>query len=170
MKLKDTCSLEGKLCSSSNVYIGEGNGTPHQYSCLENPTGGAHWQAIVHGVTKSRTRLSDFTLTFKERWLGEVKERWLGEVKEPWLGPPLSYKKDRARCEAGGRDKDFVFMFLALVSFYFECHTLVFFLHFLWEKKVKVKVKSLSRVRLFVTPWTVAYQAPWSMGFCRQEY
>jgi len=34
---------------------------------------------------------------------------------------------------------------------------------------VKVKVKSLSRVPLFVTPWTVAYQAPPSMGFSRQE-
>ena len=32
----------------------------------------------------------------------------------------------------------------------------------------KVKVKSLSRVRLFVTPWTVAYQAPLTMGFSRQ--
>ena len=36
--------------------------------------------------------------------------------------------------------------------------------------KVKVKVKLLSRVRLFVTPWTVAYQAPPAMGFSRQEY
>ena len=36
--------------------------------------------------------------------------------------------------------------------------------------KVKVKGKSLSRVRLFATPWTVAYQAPPSMGFPRQEY
>ena len=35
---------------------------------------------------------------------------------------------------------------------------------------MKVKVKSLSRVRLFATPWTVAYQAPLSMGFSRQEY
>ena len=34
---------------------------------------------------------------------------------------------------------------------------------------MKVKVKSLSRVRLFVTPWAVAYQAPPSMGFSRQE-
>ena len=34
----------------------------------------------------------------------------------------------------------------------------------------KVKVKSLSRVPLFATPWTVAYQAPQSMGFSRQEY
>ena len=37
-----------------------------------------------------------------------------------------------------------------------------------WEWKVKVK--SLSRVQLFVAPWTAAYQAPLSMGFCRQEY
>ena len=33
-----------------------------------------------------------------------------------------------------------------------------------------MKVKSLSRVRLFATPWTVAYQAPLSVGFSRQEY
>ena len=38
------------------------------------------------------------------------------------------------------------------------------------EWKWKVKVKSLSHVRLFVTPWTAAYQAPPSMGFSRQEY
>ena len=37
-------------------------------------------------------------------------------------------------------------------------------------KKVALKVKSLSHVQLFVTPWTVAYQAPLSMGFSRQEY
>ena len=35
---------------------------------------------------------------------------------------------------------------------------------------MKVKVKSLSRVPLFATPWTIAYQAPLSMGFSRQEY
>ena len=37
-------------------------------------------------------------------------------------------------------------------------------------KEKKVKVKSLSRVQLFATPWTVAYQDPPSMGFSRQEY
>ena len=42
----------------------EGNGTPLQYSCLENPMdGGACW-AAVHGVTKSQIRLSNFTFTF----------------------------------------------------------------------------------------------------------
>ena len=43
---------------------GEGNGTPLQYSCLENPMDGGGWWAAVHGVAKSRTRLSDFTFTF----------------------------------------------------------------------------------------------------------
>ena len=38
------------------------------------------------------------------------------------------------------------------------------------SQKVKMKVKSLSRVRLFGTLWTVAHQAPLSMGFSRQEY
>ena len=38
------------------------------------------------------------------------------------------------------------------------------------EVKVEVKVKSLSHIRLFVTPWTAAYQAPQSMEFSRQEY
>ena len=36
---------------------GEGDGTPLQYSCLENPMDGGAWWAAVHGVTKSRTRL-----------------------------------------------------------------------------------------------------------------
>ena len=44
--------------------LGEGNGTPLQYSCLENPMDGGAWKAAVHGVTKSRARLSDFTFTF----------------------------------------------------------------------------------------------------------
>ena len=43
---------------------GEGNGNPLQYSCLENPMGGGAWWAAVHGVARSRTRLSDFTFTF----------------------------------------------------------------------------------------------------------
>ena len=47
-----------------HAYIGEGNGTPLQYSCLRNPLDGGAWWAAVHGVTKSRTRLSDFNFTF----------------------------------------------------------------------------------------------------------
>ena len=43
---------------------GESNGTLLQYSCLENPMDGRAWQAVVHGVAQSWTRLSDFTFTF----------------------------------------------------------------------------------------------------------
>ena len=41
----------------SSMYLGEGNGTPLQYSCLENPMDGGAWWAAVHGVARSRTRL-----------------------------------------------------------------------------------------------------------------
>ena len=47
-----------------NIVLGEGNATPLQYSCMENPMDGGAWQAAVHGVAKSRTRLRDFTFTF----------------------------------------------------------------------------------------------------------
>ena len=40
---------------------GEGDGTPLQYSCLENPMDRGAWRATVHGVAKSQTRLSNFT-------------------------------------------------------------------------------------------------------------
>ncbi len=45
-------------------YIVGSNGTPLQYSCLENPMDGGAWKAAVHGVTEGWTRLRDFTFTF----------------------------------------------------------------------------------------------------------
>ena len=48
----------------SSVNVREGNGNPLQYSRLENPIDGGAWWAAVHGVAKSRTRLSDFPFTF----------------------------------------------------------------------------------------------------------
>ena len=52
------------LFQGSSSCSREGNGTPLQYSCLENPMDGGAWWAAVHGVAKSRTRLSVFTFTF----------------------------------------------------------------------------------------------------------
>ena len=46
------------------ILLGEGNGNPLQYSCLEIPMDGGAWKAAVHGVTTSWTRLGDFTFTF----------------------------------------------------------------------------------------------------------
>ena len=57
-----------------------------------------------------------------------------------------------------------LFKDMAVQDLWFRAWMVFFFLG------MKVKVKSLGRVWLFVTPWTVAYQAPLSMGFSRQEY
>ena len=59
-----TPQWSSKYLVLSNISIGEDNGTPLQYSCLENPMDGGAWWAVVHGVAKSRTRLSNFTFTF----------------------------------------------------------------------------------------------------------
>ena len=53
-----------ELITPLPTSTGEGNGTPLQYSCLENPMDGGAWWAAVHGVVKSQTRLRDFTFTF----------------------------------------------------------------------------------------------------------
>ena len=55
-----------QLQNNSILYsvVGEGNGTPLQYSCLENPMDGGAWKAAVYGVAEGRTRLSDFSFTF----------------------------------------------------------------------------------------------------------
>ena len=67
------CGSEGKasVCNAGDPGLipglgrssGEGNGNPLQYACLENSMYRRVWQATVHGVTKSWTRLSDFTFT-----------------------------------------------------------------------------------------------------------
>ena len=55
---------------------GEGNDNPLQYSCLENPMDGGAWQATVHGVAKSRTRLSRFTLLLSLiQWIREMSKQ-----------------------------------------------------------------------------------------------
>ena len=53
------------------IRVSSHTGNPLQYSCLENPRDGGGWWAAVHGVTKSQTRLSDFTFTFmhwRRKW------------------------------------------------------------------------------------------------------
>ena len=52
--------------NSSHNPIEEGNGTPLQYSCLENSMDGGAWWAAVHGIAESRARLSDFTFIFMD--------------------------------------------------------------------------------------------------------
>ena len=64
LRKKKDIYLLGKIKTKLESLVGEGNGTPLQYSCLENPMDVGAWWAAVHGVTKSQTWLSDFTFTF----------------------------------------------------------------------------------------------------------
>ena len=76
--------------SSITSNSGEGDGTPLQYSCLENPMDGGAWWAAVHGVAKSRTRLSDFTLAFHFHALEKAMATHSSVLawKIPWTEKP----------------------------------------------------------------------------------
>ena len=65
-EVKASASSVGNLGSIPGLgrSPGEGNGNPLQYSCLKHPMDGGAWWAIVHGVAKRRTRLSDFPFPF----------------------------------------------------------------------------------------------------------
>ena len=71
-------------------YFGEGDGTLLQYSCLENPMDGGAWWAAVHGVAKSRTRLSDFPFTFHFHALEKEMATHFSTLawKIPWMEEP----------------------------------------------------------------------------------
>ena len=64
MGLLEKQKKQNKKNQHQDCMSREGNGTPLQYSCLENPMDGGAWWAAVHGVAKSRKRLSNFTFTF----------------------------------------------------------------------------------------------------------
>ena len=74
----------------SHSCIGEGNGNPLQYSCLEDPMDGGAWWAEVHGVAKSRTRLGDFTFTFHTHALEKAMATHSSTLawKIPWTEGP----------------------------------------------------------------------------------
>ena len=59
------------LLGLTSLISGEGNGTPLQYSCLENPMDVGTWKAAVHGIAEGRTRLSNFIFTlmhWRRKW------------------------------------------------------------------------------------------------------
>ena len=89
--VRDTGSIPG-----SERSPGEENGTPLQYSCLENPMDREAWWATVHRVAKSRTGLSDFTFTFhfhameKEMATHSSVLAWtIPETEEPGRRPSM---------------------------------------------------------------------------------
>ena len=70
--------------------MGEGNGTPLQHYWLENPMDRGAWWAAVHGVAKSRTRLSDFPFTFHFHVLEKAMAPHSSPLawKIPWTEEP----------------------------------------------------------------------------------
>ena len=72
---------------SMHACIGEGNGNPLHYSCLENPRDGGAWWAAICGVTQSRTQL---------KWLSSSssKEEQRGSLKKTKFCPPLAFYRE----------------------------------------------------------------------------
>ena len=121
--------------------IGEGNGKPLQCSCLENPRDRGAWWASVYGNAQSRTWLKQLSSSSSNR-LPNTGKHQLFSFADFWC----------------------VAVFFSSVFIPVPKKAMPKML------KVKVKVKSFSHVWVFATPWIVAYQAPPSMGFFRQEY
>ena len=155
------------------LFFGEGSGTLLQYSCLENPMDGGAWQAAVHGVTKSRTQLSDFTFTFHFSLSciaeGNGNPLQCSCLENPrdggaWWAAVYGITQCRTR----------------LMRFSTHAHTWLYkpdtrrhpghFPPFLQEIQFILLLSHFSRVRLCATPYTAAHQAPPSLGFSRQEH
>ena len=119
------------------------------------------WHAAVHGVTKSQTQLSDWTTTtihFEFTFAYSFKECSAAAAK---LLQSYLTLCDPVDGSLPGSSILGILQTRMLEWFAISISSA-------W--KWKVKVKSLTRVWLFMTPWTAAYQAPPSMGVCRQEY
>ena len=145
---------------------GEGNGTPLQYSCLENPMDRGAWRAAAYGAAR-------------------VGHDW---AAQPPPGPRLTqramYYCNRLiilftqiinKKQAENEEKNFSLTLSALKSAVNLVHRGWHWVNrqeeLLTERGREVeRWQSWSCVPLFATPWTVAHQAPLSMGFSRQEY
>ena len=115
------------------------------------------WRAAVHGVAESRTRLSDWTELNKMETTKRARHN-AAAAKSLQACPTLCDPRD-------GSPPGFP------IPGILQARTLEWVaISFSNTWKWKVKVKSLSRVRLSATPWTAAHQAPPSMGFSRQKY
>ena len=86
------------LYAPVTTNLGEGNGTPLQYSCLGNPMDRGAWWAAVHGVTKSQTRLSDFPFTFH---FPALEKKW--QPTPVFLPGESQGRGSLVGCRLGGR-------------------------------------------------------------------
>ena len=181
----------------SILVFGEGNGTPLQYSCLENPMDRGDWWASVHGVAKSRTRLH-FHFHFSLSCIGEGNGNPLqcSCMENPrdggaWWAAISGVAQSRTRLKRLSSSSMHCFIVKNNSNFLKArqsntCHVCSIFpaartclgynvLNPLVSQPMNFRICScmlshFSHVPLFVTLWTLACQAPLSMGFSRQEY
>ena len=127
------------------------------------------WWAAVHGVAKSRARLSGFTFTFHFHAL--EKEMATHSSILAWRIPGMGEPCGLPSMGSHRVGHDWSDLAAAAAAYIIYDINFTYICLCIYIVKVKVKVKSLNRVRLFATLWTyVAYQASLSMGFSRQEY
>ena len=143
---------------SHQAYLGEGNGTPLQYSCLENCMDGGAWWAAVHGVPKSPTRLSNFTFTFHFHELGEMATHssvlaWrIPGMGEPCGLPSMGFHRvrhDWSDLEAAAAAAGLSFLLSSILSCLKECFHLSkgetsIVVYLIWPKEGLVLIDSVA--------------------------
>ena len=152
---------------------GRGNGNPLQYFCLENPMDSG-WQSMVWKKSDTTEQLNNRLLFLKKKIYQDFnfKSTWKNMSLNPpsRLKPPAAAAKSLQSCPTLCDPRDGSPQG-APIPWILQARTLEWVaISFSNAWKWKVKVKSLSRVRLLATPCTAAYQAPLPMGFSRQEY
>ena len=109
------------LIPGSGRSPGEGHGNPLQYSCLENPLDRGAWQATVHRVAKSWTRLKQLSMkaSFYQitLWCWSLMHCWLTCVQSLWCGPETRSKESLIH---GGLTKKPLFPFSLLIKKFFN--------------------------------------------------
>ena len=174
--------------SSLGRAHGEGNDDPLQSFCLENSMARGSWQATVHGVAKSQTGQSKWvcihaaylrnTCNASKNTSSSIssslpmKMRWARQCSGccMYKGGSGGFLCHRVCCSYKSLHLSLLLATSSIPGI-LQARTLEWVaISFSNAWKWKVKVKLLSHVRLFATPWTAAYQAPPSMGFSRQKY
>ena len=141
---------------------GERNSNPLLYSCLENSMDGRAWQATIHGVAKSRTGLNDSLSLFHYfSFLGELREKTC--IKRRATSPEPRFRNLSFQAKLGLS----VFVIVTVLTVTRQKHLIskycIFNILNNGFSRLGSEVRSLSRVRLFATLWTVATRliCPW---------
>ena len=141
----------------------------------KDPGAGKDW-----GQEEKKGMTEDEMVWWHHRLSGHEFEQTLGDSEGQgslvchslWVSKSRTWLSDWTTTNTDTNSWNVCYIFRSYISHNYQTHdkTERIFMTLVWLDCFKVKVKSLSCVRLFATPWTVAHQAPPSMGFSRQEY